>query len=589
MFKKGQKFGVYTIKEIIAEDPYQGTYLSQDPFFNSQILLNIWPINHLDDEQQTSLGQKLDHLFALENSAIVPVFDTGYEDRNLYFTTNFFVEDSFGSYIARGLSEREILTILIRLAKAFDYAAAEGFYHGEIKLGDIVVDENSQVFLLNFGVRWGLHEIIAAADEELDPVAQTLVSFGRLIDTMFSCARMEDLSEARESQLNTICARCLGSDVEQFKTFDDLRYCLEQLLNDLSAGDVQTATEQNKSLQTISERKINEEQRALLLPHVRELISAKREIEEELEQNRLHREELDIELGMAREEIEQLSKRMHKVVRFDRRKERIQLISAVFAGLCLASLTWGAFYWLGRDEQSIASASHHVPQAQVQDQSVAQPKPDAELNGASEEPLDNTLDLALAQPLDGSADLAQVGAQAAEELVQQVTPDAGEIEDPRPVFEAQEADPAPVKPVVPAQPDVMSDIRGDESVAVIEQYDAQEAVAIIGTIERWSEAWARQQIDIYLQSYSDSFLPGSGASLEAWKAIREQRLQKPDWIEVGVDEIRIDSLDKSKAQVSFRQHYRADGYEDWSEKKLDLAYEGDNWRIVRERTLRSWR
>ena len=113
---------------------------------------------------------------------------------------------------------------------------------------------------------------------------------------------------------------------------------------------------------------------------------------------------------------------------------------------------------------------------------------------------------------------------------------------------------------------------------------AQDRHEIITTLEGWAAAWSEQATDVYFIFYVDDYHP-PGLSHIAWKKERRIRLNKPRWIQIGLDGIDIKSLTNQEAKVELVQDYRASNYQDKTRKELLLRQTADGWRIVAERNL----
>ena len=65
MLKKEQEFGVYKIKDILH---HQGAFtccLTEDPFFHSSVILNVFSMEEVDAAgQRRVLEERLDQLFS---------------------------------------------------------------------------------------------------------------------------------------------------------------------------------------------------------------------------------------------------------------------------------------------------------------------------------------------------------------------------------------------------------------------------------------------------------------------------------------------------------------------------------------------
>lgn len=102
-------------------------------------------------------------------------------------------------------------------------------------------------------------------------------------------------------------------------------------------------------------------------------------------------------------------------------------------------------------------------------------------------------------------------------------------------------------------------------------------------VRAWADAWSGQRVEDYLASYSSSFEPPRGLDRAAWEAQRRTRLARPEFIELRVESLRIESPEPGSARASFRQTYRSNTFADVVAKTLELRQEADGWKIVRER------
>lgn len=120
---------------------------------------------------------------------------------------------------------------------------------------------------------------------------------------------------------------------------------------------------------------------------------------------------------------------------------------------------------------------------------------------------------------------------------------------------------APVAATVPAQPDKQD---------------------VIDAVNNWAEKWSARDVEGYLSAYSNDFKPSSGISREKWASQRRDRLRKPRFIRVGLDNIRVKFIGDEHARVIFEQDYRSNTYRDHVEKTLLLAYRNGQWLIAEE-------
>lgn len=103
-------------------------------------------------------------------------------------------------------------------------------------------------------------------------------------------------------------------------------------------------------------------------------------------------------------------------------------------------------------------------------------------------------------------------------------------------------------------------------------------------VEAWRQAWSARDMVAYLGAYSDTFVPSDGSTREAWLRGRYRNVGGRDAIDVTVRDLNIESVDASRARVSFVQDYVSGGLREMNRPKtLDLARADDGrWRIIAE-------
>ena len=112
---------------------------------------------------------------------------------------------------------------------------------------------------------------------------------------------------------------------------------------------------------------------------------------------------------------------------------------------------------------------------------------------------------------------------------------------------------------------------------------ARQQAAVRSALDSWAAAWSARDVKAYLSHYSRRFKPSDGNTLERWKAVRRQRVSKPESIRVTLDQVEI-KVRGRHAEVRFVQDYQSDTYKVVDRKYLAFAQEGRRWKIVEERT-----
>ncbi len=112
---------------------------------------------------------------------------------------------------------------------------------------------------------------------------------------------------------------------------------------------------------------------------------------------------------------------------------------------------------------------------------------------------------------------------------------------------------------------------------------------LLAALERWAIAWSDRDVDRYLDAYAPDYLPEDGSSRAAWEAERRQRLTRPAWIKVELNEITVDDRNAGEVTVSVVQDYEAPNYRDRTHKAITLVERDGRWLIREEKSLKTQR
>uniref|UniRef100_UPI00055DFCFE TolC family outer membrane protein n=1 Tax=Deefgea rivuli TaxID=400948 RepID=UPI00055DFCFE len=102
-------------------------------------------------------------------------------------------------------------------------------------------------------------------------------------------------------------------------------------------------------------------------------------------------------------------------------------------------------------------------------------------------------------------------------------------------------------------------------------------------VENWRTQWSSKKADEYLALYSSQFDVGAGRTRADWEAKRRARVNKEGDISLKFENFSCANVSKDRADVTFKQNYSSQNYQDVVEKTLELVSEGGKWKIKRER------
>src|SRR5688500_11809345 len=148
------KFSRYELREELGRGGMATVYRAYDPLFEREVALKILKQELLENvhlrerfERETKIIAKLEH------AAIVPVYDVGNDNNQLFFVMRYMAGSSLVERIQdRSLSLSEIAHIIQRVAAALDYAHSKGIIHRDLKPGNILFDEYDNAYISDFGI-----------------------------------------------------------------------------------------------------------------------------------------------------------------------------------------------------------------------------------------------------------------------------------------------------------------------------------------------------------------------------------------------------------------------------------------------------
>ncbi len=149
-----EKIGRYEIKSELGRGGMAAVYLASDPRFKREVAIKILPPQLLSDPvYRARFEREAQMIAALEHPAIVPVYDYGEEEGQLYLVMRYMPGGSLADKLKNGtLPPAEIVHIIARITSALDQVHARGIIHRDLKPGNILFDQYSDAYLSDFGI-----------------------------------------------------------------------------------------------------------------------------------------------------------------------------------------------------------------------------------------------------------------------------------------------------------------------------------------------------------------------------------------------------------------------------------------------------
>ena len=107
---------------------------------------------------------------------------------------------------------------------------------------------------------------------------------------------------------------------------------------------------------------------------------------------------------------------------------------------------------------------------------------------------------------------------------------------------------------------------------------------VLKTVDAWAAAWSSQDTNKYLSFYATDFKTPNNESRKIWEATRQERITKPESIQVSISNATVKFSDTDHATVSFRQSYSSSHLRASGKKALLMVKSDGKWLIQEERS-----
>jgi serine/threonine protein kinase len=150
----GQKLGQYEILEEIGRGGMATVYRARQTSINRTVAIKVLPRHFLHDPGfYERFEREVDVIAHLEHPHILPIYDYG-KDRDVpYIAMRYLGGGSMAQLIRRGAPKlAELDKPFAQMAQALDHAHRQGIIHRDLKPGNIMLDENGNAYLSDFGI-----------------------------------------------------------------------------------------------------------------------------------------------------------------------------------------------------------------------------------------------------------------------------------------------------------------------------------------------------------------------------------------------------------------------------------------------------
>jgi eukaryotic-like serine/threonine-protein kinase len=154
-----ERIGKYYVVHEVGRGSSGAVYLSHDPFYGRDVAIKLYHSSGVDDADSRNarrmfLGEA-NMIGKLHHPNIVPIYDAGEEDGRRYVVTeHVHGARTLSAYCRPGslLPVDQVVQIIYKCAKALHYAHSRGVVHRDIKPSNILLTQDGDVRIVDFGI-----------------------------------------------------------------------------------------------------------------------------------------------------------------------------------------------------------------------------------------------------------------------------------------------------------------------------------------------------------------------------------------------------------------------------------------------------
>jgi serine/threonine protein kinase len=155
-----ERVGKYVIVNEVGRGSTGIVYLSHDPYYGRDVAIKVYNIEAGGDDERARIARKMflseAHMVGmLQHPNILPIYDAGEENGHCYIVTeHVHGARTLAAYCRPDnlLRVDDVVEIMFKCAKALHYAHSRGVIHRDVKPSNIMLTQDSDVRIIDFGI-----------------------------------------------------------------------------------------------------------------------------------------------------------------------------------------------------------------------------------------------------------------------------------------------------------------------------------------------------------------------------------------------------------------------------------------------------
>lgn len=156
---KSRFFGDYEILSEIARGGMGVVYRARQLGLHRLVALKMVQSHHLlSDEARLRFRVEIEAVAQLHHPHIVSLYESGEQEGAHYFTMRLVEGGDLAAWLERGRPLRQVIQLLVKVCRAVHYAHQRGILHRDLKPSNILVDEQGEPHVADFGLAKSLDQ-----------------------------------------------------------------------------------------------------------------------------------------------------------------------------------------------------------------------------------------------------------------------------------------------------------------------------------------------------------------------------------------------------------------------------------------------
>jgi serine/threonine protein kinase len=150
----GKQIGRFEIIRELGRGSQSIVYLARDPHLQREVAIKTLHFSHPDPQKNQQLLAEARMVSQLRHPNIVPIFEAGEEQGDIYLVFEYVAGQNLGDYLSESgrLTPVKAIAILCPVLDAIAHAHAAGIIHRDLKPNNILIDRQGVPRVMDFGI-----------------------------------------------------------------------------------------------------------------------------------------------------------------------------------------------------------------------------------------------------------------------------------------------------------------------------------------------------------------------------------------------------------------------------------------------------